>query len=141
MLSVSAIKNGTVIDHIPQGGALKILQLVNLVKDQVQVTLGLNLQSGKMQRKDIIKIEDRKLTPSELHQVAILAPCATVNIIQNYKVKEKVPLTMPDTIEHIFRCPNKKCITQEEKSLSFFFVEQEEKEVFLRCKYCEKRFK
>lgn len=139
-LSVSAIKNGTVIDHIPCGSALKILKFLDFSKENVQVTIGLNLKSSKMHSKDIMKIQDRQITAQEAHQIAILAPNATVNIIHNYEVVKKIPVTLPETIESILVCPNKKCITRQEKVASFFFVQREGKLVLIQCKYCEKRF-
>lgn len=139
-LSVSAIKNGTVIDHIPCGSALKILKFLDFTKENVQVTIGLNLKSSKMQSKDIMKIQDRQITSQEAHQIAILAPTATVNIIHNYEVVKKIPVTLPETIESILVCPNKKCITRQEKVNTFFFVQKQGKQVFIQCKYCEKCF-
>lgn len=137
-LSVSAIKNGTVIDHIPCGSALRILKFIDFTKEQV--TIGLNLKSRKMQFKDIIKIQDRQITSLEIHQLAILAPTASVNIIHNYEVVKKVPVTLPETIESILLCPNKKCVTRQEKADTFFFVHKEGRKVLLRCKFCEKCF-
>ncbi len=140
-LSVSAIKNGTVIDHIPSGASLKILQLIDCFKDRLQVTIGLHLKSSKMKFKDIIKIQEKHLSESEIHQIAILAPNATVNIIQNYKVVKKIPISLPETIESLLTCPSPKCITNHEKVSSFFYLQKEKGDVFLRCKYCEKSFK
>lgn len=139
-LSVSAIKNGTVIDHIPCGMALKILQRLNLMKDKAQVTLGLHLKSSKMRYKDIIKIEDRHMTASEAGQIAILAPTATINIIQNYRVIKKLQVAFPEKIVGLISCPNPRCITNHEAVPTFFFVSDNGKAAELKCKYCEKVF-
>ena len=63
-LQVSALCDGTVIDHIP---ADKLFEVVNLLKIQemdTNVTIGFNLESKKLGKKGLIKIADR------LHNVA-----------------------------------------------------------------------
>ena len=139
-LAVSAIKNGTVIDHIVPGQALAIVRLLNLAKHHKQVTLGLNLPSSTRQYKDIIKVEDRELTPEEANQVAIFSPKATINIIKDYEVVNKFFVEIPETISTVIRCPNPRCITNHEKMRSFFFVKQRMQSIDLQCKYCRKIF-
>jgi len=139
-LSVSAIKRGTVIDHIPQGQALRILQLLDLAKAGHQITLGLNLKSSKMPMKDIIKIQEWHMREDEAGQIAMLAPNATINIIQNYKVVKKIQAPFPETVRSLLACPNPRCITNQEQAATFFYVSEEGKDVHLKCKYCEKVF-
>ncbi|MBT5337655.1 aspartate carbamoyltransferase regulatory subunit [Candidatus Falkowbacteria bacterium] len=139
-LSVAAIKNGTVIDHITAGHALKIVRLLNLADHNKIVTLGLNLPSKENKYKDIIKVEGRELNPKELRRVAIFAPHATINIIENYEIVKKFKTEMPETVEYVIVCPNPNCITNNEIMDSKFHVKQEGKNIKLKCNYCEKSF-
>lgn len=139
-LSVAAIQNGTVIDHIAFGQALRIIQWLRLLPNKHQVTVGLNLPSKRMQVKDIIKIENHTLTPKQANEIMIFAPDATINIIQQFEVVEKIITTLPQTIRHIFRCPNLQCITQHEPIATFFTITDHAKQVTLTCHFCEKTF-
>ncbi len=139
-LSVSAIKNGTVIDHIPAGQALRILRLLNLTTSKNKITLGLNLPSKSMGHKDLIKIEARFLTTLEASDIIVFAPKATINIIENFEATKKISTQIPETIKGIFVCPNLACITHTESVVSFFYIEEQSKRIKLSCKYCEKKF-
>ena len=139
-LSVSAINDGTVIDHITPGGALTIVHLLKIIASQYQVTVGINLSSRSMGLKDLIKIENRKLTKKEVHEIAVFAPNATINFVKNYKIEKKIKASLPDIVEKILVCPNRYCITNSEALDSCFFVEEFKNKIKLRCKYCEKNF-
>ncbi len=97
-LSVAAIKDGTVIDHIPAGFALIILQLLKLAITKHRISLGLNLSSSSMGLKDLIKIENRALTEKESRDIAVFAPKATINIIKNYQLANKMSAKLPSEI-------------------------------------------
>lgn len=140
-LSVSAIKNGTVIDHISPGNALRIVDLLMAVAAKRQITIGLNLSSPSMHLKDLIKLEDKVLTEQEVNQVSIFAPLATISIIQNYEVVRKFKVSIPEVLEHShLRCPNPTCITNSEKIPTYFAVLKQINNMKLQCKYCEKTF-
>jgi aspartate carbamoyltransferase regulatory subunit len=139
-LSVAAIKNGTVIDHIPAGQALRIIRLLKLLKEKHTTTLGLNLPSKRLQHKDIIKIENRVLNEMEANEVTIFAPEATINIINNFEVIKKISTRLPEHIIGIFICPNPVCITHNEPIDSCFYISEHGKNIKLTCKYCEKQF-
>ena len=139
-LLVSAIKNGTVIDHINAGQALKIIRFLNLAAQNKLVTVGLNLPSKLMKTKDLIKVEDWEITPEEANQVALIAPQSTINIIINYQVSKKFALKLPEKIEHLLVCPNPKCITNHEPMDSFFYVKPRKQTIEVKCRYCEKQF-
>lgn len=139
--AVSAIQNGTVIDHIDAGYGLKIVQLLKIATHKKQVTIGLNLPSSKLDLKDIIKIEDRELSPEEANQVAILAPDATINIINNFEVNNKFKVTLPNTIEAVIPCPNPRCISNHDKIPSSLKVLRRiRKNTRLQCHYCRELF-
>lgn len=139
-LPVSAIENGTVIDHIRCGRALRIIHLFHLLNDKNKVTVGLNLSSQQLGLKDLIKIENRVLTQDEANEVVIFAPEATINIVKNFEVIKKVETQLPATITNIFGCANPKCVTYNETAESVFHIQEEGKQVKFICHFCEKNF-
>ncbi|POW60808.1 aspartate carbamoyltransferase regulatory subunit [Candidatus Pantoea alvi] len=139
-LQVEAIKRGTVIDHIPAQVGFKLLSLFRLTETDQRITIGLNLPSGELGRKDLIKIENTFLTEDQINQLAVYAPHATVNRIDDYEVVAKIAPTLPDRIERVLTCPNGNCISRSEPVFSSFAVKKRDAEVVLTCKYCEKAF-
>jgi len=133
-LVVEAIKNGTVIDHIPSD---RTLQIVDLLTDPTDCYfLGVNLNSTSVGKKGIVKLQDRILTGSDLQILAALAPQATVNVIKNFKIVEKKKLQIPEEIVKIFVCPNSRCVTNHEAIDSRFRLGKGEH----TCTYCERSF-
>lgn len=139
-LQVEAIKCGTVIDHIPAQIGFKLLTLFKLTKTDQRITIGLNLPSGEMGRKDLIKIENTFLTDDQVNQLALYAPQATVNRIDNYEVVGKSHPSLPDRIDTVLMCPNSNCISHAEPVCSSFAVKKRDSDIALKCKYCEKEF-
>jgi aspartate carbamoyltransferase regulatory subunit len=137
-IKVNAIKNGTVIDHIKAGTGLKVINILKLKQNDV-IMLGINLKSNKIGKKDILKIENRELTHDEVNIIALIAPNATLTIINNYEVTQKQSLMMPKIIKELIVCPNPKCITNLEGITSRFEL-TEEKTGTIRCGYCEKKY-
>lgn len=140
-LIVSAIKHGTVIDHIPTGRATDIVRLLKVPRNGHRVTVGMNLDSRAMGKKDLIKIEGLAVSPDEANRVALLAPEATINIVKNFKVTKKFTVTLPPLIERALLCPNPTCITNDERTHTAFGVRKLKKAILLTCRYCEKTFK
>lgn len=139
-VSVAAIQNGTVIDHIASGQAIRIIHLLRLLDKKHKVTVGLNLPSKRMKLKDLIKIENRKLTTDEANEITVFTPDATINIIQNFEVVEKIITSLPPSIGNVFICPNPACITHVEPVDNFFMIEKQGTQVKLICNFCEKMF-
>jgi len=139
-LAVAAIKSGTVIDHVPAGQALQIIRLLKVEANKNRVTVGLNLPSKQLTRKDLIKIEDRFLSATEANEITVFAPAATINIIENFEVTRKIPAHLPEVVVNVFVCPNPACVTHVEPVASHFFVEAYGKNIKLSCKYCEKQY-
>lgn len=139
-LSVAAIKDGTVIDHIPTGAAIIILQLLKLITKRHRISIGLNLTSASMGFKDLIKIENRFLTKKETQDIAVFAPKSTISIIKNYKLVSKIKAQLPQVVEGILVCPNLRCITRSEPMHTLFHVEERKAEVQLKCHFCEQVF-
>ena len=136
---VYAIGNGTVIDHIPSGCALKVYEILRLNEYDHIVTIGMNLESKKMVRKDILKIENKTLSKDELNKIAVVAPNATINIIRNQQISEKFGVEVPDVIEKIIKCPNPKCITRNQHVETKFY-KMADKPIEVKCHYCERVF-
>lgn len=136
-LSVSAIQNGTVIDHIPAKNLFKVIQILRLNHIDSQITFGTNLESKKLGRKAIIKISDKFFEDDDINRIALVAPDAKLNIIRDYEVVEKKVVEVPDLIVGIAKCMNPKCITNFEQVTTRFRVVSR-KNVSLRCHYCEK---
>ncbi|WP_413111159.1 aspartate carbamoyltransferase regulatory subunit [Thaumasiovibrio sp. DFM-14] len=139
-LQVEAIKNGTVIDHIPANVGIKVLNLFDITCSSKRVTIGLNLPSSALGHKDLIKIENVFVSEEQANQLALYAPSATVNQIENYEVVKKLTLSLPKRITKVFACPNSNCITHGEPVQSHFAIKQKAHEVQLKCHYCEKVF-
>lgn len=137
---VEAIKNGTVIDHIPAQMGFRLLSLFKLTETDQRITIGLNLPSGEMGRKDLIKIENTFLTEDQVNQLALYAPKATVNRIREYEVVGKSHPSLPERIERVLVCPNGNCISRSEPVDSSFTVRARKDDIELTCKYCETAF-
>lgn len=136
-LKVNAIKNGTVIDHIPAKSLFKVISILNLDKIDTHVTFGTNLESKRLGLKSIIKISDKFFANDEINKIALIAPEAKLNIIKDYNVVEKKIVEVPDNIIGIVKCVNPKCITNHEKITTKFYVVSKQ-HVSLKCHYCEK---
>ena len=136
-LSVSAIENGTVIDHIPSNNLFKVILILGLDKSENLITFGTNLESDRMGSKAIIKIADRYFEEEDINRIALVAPEAKLNLIRDYNVVEKNVVKVPKEIRGIAKCFNPKCITNFESVTTRFEV-TEINPLSLKCHYCEK---
>ena len=136
-LKVSAIKEGTVIDHIPAKNLFKVISILGLDKIENQITFGTNLDSKKLGAKAIIKVSDKFFADNEINKIALIAPHANLNIIRDYEVVEKRIVEIPDVIKGIVKCFNPKCITNNETITTCFKVVSKDP-LSLKCRYCEK---
>lgn len=136
-LSVSAIKDGTVIDHIPSNSTFKILEILNLESHKNIISIATNLTSKKIGKKGIVKVADRTLSQDEVDKIALVAPNATVNIIKNYEVKKKLRVSVPEKLENIIKCSNPNCITNHEKITNKFYIIKKNP-LKVKCHYCER---
>lgn len=136
-LKVAALKNGTVIDHIPSEKLFKVISILDLKHVSNQVTFGYNLESKRLGKKAIIKVSDKYFTQAEVNKIAVAAPSAKINIIKDYEVSEKMELQLPDEIIGTVKCRNPKCITNNEPMMSKFRC-VDKKKALLQCYYCER---
>lgn len=136
-LSVSAIKEGTVIDHIPSESLFDVISILGLQKVQSLITFGNSFESKKLGKKGIIKVSDVFFSTEDINKISLIAPTAKLNIIRDYEVVEKMKVAIPDKVEGIIKCVNPKCITNNEDVRTKFTVVSK-KEVKLKCNYCER---
>ena len=136
-LEVSAIANGTVIDHIPADVTFKIVQILDLYNHPGAITIGTNLESKTLGKKGIIKIADRYLTDEEIGRLSVVAPNVTLNVIKDYQIIEKKYVQYPKLIVGVVRCSNPKCVTNHQPVPTKMEV-FDEKLKSLRCVYCER---
>lgn len=138
-LIVSAIKNGTVIDHIPTKSVFQVIRMLSLDKTNKPVYFGTNLESKKYGSKGIIKISDTYFETEEINKIALVAPTASLIEIKEYQVVSKTNVSIPSRIEKIVRCFNPNCITnKEELTTKFNVIVDEAQQMKLACRYCEK---
>jgi len=133
---VAKLKEGTVLDHLRAGTALRALHVLRLPSDAT-VMIGINLSSERLGRKDIIKVEHYELSENEAAKVALISPDATLSIIRDYKLVGKHGLRPPAAFRGLIKCPNPACIVHTERVQGSFVVEQHDP-LIVRCEYCER---
>lgn len=136
-LAVAALRNGTVIDHIPPRAVFRIVEMLGLSNETGAITIGNNLPSERFGLKGIIKVSDREFELEDINRIALVAPSAIINTIRDYEVVSKVTVELPDEIMGLVTCPNPKCITRNEPMPSHFHKVLTDGHTRLRCHYCE----
>lgn len=138
-LTVSAIENGTVIDHIPSDRLYTAIKILKLDKASNPVYFGTNMSSKKYGTKGIIKIRDRFFGREEINKIALVAPTATLIEIKDYQVVSKYGVETPSEVQGFVKCFNPKCITNHQNIPTKFKVFTDDNGFLkLRCHYCEK---
>lgn len=139
-LKITKIKDGTVIDHIPSGKAIKVLSILK-IEDNINfsVSIGMRVPSRKLGTfKDVVKIENRYLDRFELDKISLVAPDATISIVKDYEITEKFQVELPKRVVGIINCTNQNCITNKREPVSSEFIVVSKKPLVLRCIYCER---
>lgn len=136
-LKVVALKNGTVIDHIPSDKLFKVVSILKLDKVKNQLTFGNNLESKKLGTKGIVKVSDLYFEQDVIDRIALVAPLAKLNVVKDYDVVDKKSVHLSDEITDIVCCGNPNCITNNEPVPTKFHVIQKYP-VALKCNYCER---
>jgi len=138
-LIVSALRSGTVIDHIPSDKTFQVINMLNLEGNENQVYFGTNLYSDKYISKGIIKISDTFFKKGDISKIALVAPTATLIEIEDYEITKKYKVEQPKYVDKIVKCFNPKCITNIEHIPTKFKVIDDHKGTMkLSCHYCEK---
>ena len=137
-LKVTPIKNGTVIDHIPPGLALKVLHVLKIPETASSaISVAMNVKS-KMGKKDIVKIENKELDKREVNKISLIAPKATINIIRDYGVVKKHRVQLPNEIIGIVKCSNPTCISNSREPVESRFIVVSKDPPHIKCYYCER---
>ena len=134
-MTIDSIRNGIVIDHITAGKAMQLYQILDLDNVDATVALLKNVSSGKLGRKDIIKIDT--LLELDWDLIGYVDPSITVNIIKDGVRVEKRQLKLPEVIRGVVKCKNPRCITSVEQELPQIFDLTDETKHVYRCRYCE----
>ncbi|GAB3316444.1 aspartate carbamoyltransferase regulatory subunit [Haloplanus rallus] len=133
-LRVSKIRDGTVIDHVTAGQALNVLAILGIDGSGGEsVSIGMNVPSDKLGLKDVVKVEGRELSQSEVDVLSLIAPEATINIIRDFDVIEKNRVERTESVTGILVCPNHNCITNADEPVRTAFAVLEDG---VRCSYC-----
>ncbi len=138
-LKIQPIRNGTVIDHIMPGQAVRVLRILGIPKvgsDSI-VSVAMNV-SSRMKKKDVVKVENRELDPKEVDKIALIAPRATINIIRNYEVVEKHKVKLPREVVGIIRCSNPTCVSNSDEPIESRFLVISNDPPRIKCYYCER---
>lgn len=136
-LKVSAIENGTVIDHIPSSAVFRVIRILGLDTFDNMVLFATNLESKKYGTKGMIKVSNKFFQPEELNKIALVAPHASIIEIRDFQVSQKKQVEIPDQINGIVKCFNPNCISNMEQISPRFAVVDKE-DLRLKCHYCEK---
>ena len=134
-MNIDAIRNGIVIDHIQPGKAMQIYEMIGLDKLKSPVALIMNVQSAKMGRKDIIKIDQH--IELDLDVLGYISPHITVDIVKDGKVVSKKHIELPEQLTDILFCRNPRCITSTEQEIHHRFRLTDRKNGVYRCIYCD----
>ena len=139
-LLIRRIKEGTVIDHIRAGEALRVLQILQITgKDGEIVSVAMNVPSSKIGKKDVIKVANRFLKSEETDKLALVAPQATANIIKNYRVSEKRKVELPEVFKGLLKCPNPTCISNLTHEPIVPTIDVVDKDApILKCRFCQR---
>ena len=140
MLNVGKIEEGFVLDHIKAGYSLSIYEHLGLDKLDCTVAIIKNARSGKMGKKDILKVEC-DITALDLDVLAFIDHNITVNVIKDGEIVEKKELVLPKEIKGVIKCHNPRCITSIEQELPHIFYLADEAKELYRCRYCEEKYK
>lgn len=134
-MNIDSIHNGIVIDHIAAGRGMQLYHLLQLDKLDCSVAIIKNVNSRKMGKKDIIKVDGT--VDIDIDAIGYVDPKATVNIIRDEKLVEKRDIVLPEKLVNVVRCKNPRCISSTEQELDQVFVLKDRDKGIYRCLYCE----
>ena len=134
-MEVTSIRNGIIIDHVPAGTALKVLQYLRIDPTSTKLALIMNTDSKQYGSKDIIKIEDAG--DLNLDVLGFIARQATIDIVRGGKIVRKEKPNLPEHMVNVITCKNPRCVTTTERGIDqmFHLVHSERQEY--RCDYCD----
>lgn len=136
-MKIDSIKNGIVIDHIQAGLGMQLYNLLGLGSLDCSVALIKNAASSKLGKKDIIKIDGSVSISFDV--IGFIDPDATVNIIKDGKLAQKLCIPAPEKIVNVVKCKNPRCITSTEQQLDRVFRLTDADTKTYRCIYCDSK--
>lgn len=139
MLNIGQISEGFVLDHIKAGTALNLYYHLGLDKTDCTTALIMNVKSGKMGRKDLLKIEC-DINMIDMDVLGFLDHNITVNVVKGGEIIEKKQLILPREVKGVIKCKNPRCITSIEQELPQVFFLADEETATYRCSYCEEQY-
>lgn len=134
-MKIDSIKNGIVIDHIEAGLGMQLYSLLRLDELDCSVAIIKNASSRKLGKKDIIKIDSD--IPVSFDVIGFIDPGATVNIIRDGRLAEKLTIPMPERLVNVVKCKNPRCITSTERDIDHVFKLASRSQKLYRCIYCD----
>ena len=134
-MNIDSIQNGVVLDHIQAGKSMDIYKYLHLDQLDCSVAIIKNVRSGRMGKKDIIKIDSPM--DVDLDALAYIDSNITVNIIRDGVRVEKKHLELPHELVNIIHCKNPRCITMAEPQLDAIFLLNDAEKHTYRCAYCD----
>ena len=137
-LKIQPIRDGTVIDHITAGNALKVLRILKIPTSHSSIVSVVMNVPSKMGKKDIVKIEKRELDTNEVDKIALIAPKATINFIRDYEVVKKHKVVLPNEVRGIVKCSNPTCISNANEPVKTRFLITSKDPLQIKCYYCER---
>ena len=138
-MNIDSIKNGIVIDHITAGRGMELYRLLKLDELDCSIALIKNVHSGKMGKKDIIKIDESIDVNTDI--LGYVAPGVTVNYIKDGERVDKRKVSLPKRLTNVIKCKNPRCISSVEQELAHVFLLTDEEKGDYRCLYCETKAK
>ena len=140
-MEVTSIQNGIIIDHVPAGTALKVLEYLKIDPAKTKLALIMNTDSHMFGTKDIIKIESEEEAETiDLDVLGLVARTATVGIVRGGKIVEKKQPTLPEHVVNIIKCVNPRCVTTTEPAVQMFHLVHSDRQEY-RCDYCDEEAK
>ena len=136
-MNIDSIKEGIVIDHITAGNAMTIYDLLGFDKLECSIAIIKNVNSKKMGKKDIIKIDSN--IEINLEALGYIDPGVTIDVIRDSVLVEKRSVGLPEKLHNVLKCKNPRCITSCEQELEQIFTLTDKENRVYRCVYCETR--
>ena len=138
-MHIDAIQNGIVIDHIQAGKCMELYHFLRLEELDCSVAILRNVNSAKMGRKDIIKIDS--VLDMDLGVLGYIDPGITISIIQDGQRVKKFHPELPERITNVITCKNPRCITTVEQEIPHIFQLTDRERSIYRWIFCESEAK
>jgi len=138
-MEVTSIQDGIIIDHVPAGTALKVLQYLKIDPSKTRLALIMNTDCPRYGTKDIIKIEN--VEGIDLDVLGLVARQATVDIVRGGRIVEKVQPHLPEHVVNVITCVNPRCVTTTERGIDQMFHLAHSQRQEYRCDYCDEEAK